>query len=313
MLVKFAQGLVFGAGVLGASAAYGQAQIKTVALCKAGSPGEHDVTHLPPVVKLPEGVTWMTDWAAQPETGGWYEVQAVDACRFHRDGEIKTWHGKAAARVEVGPGDDPLDLKSRTERAEGLISQTTNGKMILEDAKSGTQFYATSYLFPSDWGGTQYPWSAFAPKDCHEEDSNACNSWSIVMQFHLRGSHPWGFLYAARMQPNQPQRYALLFGAKPQAFSDDGLIALGKWTDFVFKIQWDANLMTVWRRDEGKKDFAVVVDNAPFTPPGAPVYLKQGLYRGGAVDGRTDVFWIGPTVRASSMEAATKAAFGDGE
>ena len=103
----------------------------------------------------------------------------------------------------------------------------------------------------------------------------------------------------------------LLLGDKPQTFSDGGRLALGKWTDFVFLIRWDANKVTVWRRDQGQKEFTEVVKEAPFAPPSEPVYLKQGLYRGGAVDGRTDVFWIGPTVRASNFKSAAEAAFGD--
>jgi hypothetical protein len=288
-----------------------QAAPKASRLCGSVAPGEHDVTHLPAVAKLPNGVTWMTDWAAQPETGGWYEMQAVDACRYRLDPDFKTWHGLAAARIEVDPGDDPLNLNGNSERAEGLLTQSVGGKLMLDDRSSGTQFYAISYFFPETWDATQYPWSAFAPKDCGADDSNACNSWSIVLQFHLKSARPWGFLYAAKVGPKAPQRYTLLFGDKPQPFSDGGPLALGKWTDFVFQIRWDANNVTAWRRDQGQKDFAKVIDEAPFSPPAQPVYLKQGLYRGGAVDGRTDVFWVGPTVRATSYAAATAAAFGD--
>src|SRR5262249_25726182 len=34
---------------------------------------------------------------------------------------------------------------------------------------------------------------------------------------------------------------------------------------------------------------------------GKDFYVKQGLYRGGNVGGRTDVFWIGPTARGTSL------------
>lgn len=291
--------------------AQAQPLAKASRICGAVPPGEYDTTHLPAVTNLPKDVAWMTDWAAQPKTGGWYEMQAMDACRYRLDPAFKTWHGLAAARVEADPGDDPLNLNSNSERAEGLLSQTVGGKLMLEDKNSGKQFYATSYFFPENWDATQYPWSTFAPKDCQANDSSTCNSWSIVLQFHLKSSRPWGFLYAAKNSPKTPQRYALLLGRKPQNFSDGGLIALGKWTDFVFEIGWNDNNVTVWRRDQGAKEFTKVVDAAPFTPPGEPAYLKQGLYRGSAVGGRTDVLWIGPTVRAASFEAAVGAAFGD--
>jgi hypothetical protein len=38
--------------------------------------------------------------------------------------------------------------------------------------------------------------------------------------------------------------------------------------------------------------------------------MKQGLYRGGNVDGRTDVYWVGPTVRGGTFSAVEQAAFG---
>jgi Polysaccharide lyase len=297
--------------MLTAASAQADGPPKVSRACGSAASGSHDVNHLPAIAKLPEGVSWMADWGVQPQTGGWYEVQATDPCRFRIDSSFKTWHGMAAARVEVDPGDDPLDLNNNSERAEGLISQTTDGRVMLEDRNSRTQFYATSYFFPKSWEGTQYPWSGFAPKDCGAEDGNVCNSWSIVLQFHLKSSRPWGFLFAAKNRPDAPERYTLQLGEKPQSFSDGGPIALGKWTDLVMQVQWDADKVSVWRRDEGQQAFVKVVDEAPFTPPSEQTYLKQGLYRGGAVGGRTDIFWIGPTVRASSFGAAAGAAFGD--
>jgi hypothetical protein len=44
--------------------------------------------------------------------------------------------------------------------------------------------------------------------------------------------------------------------------------------------------------------------------PAAGTYMKQGLYRGGTVDGRSDVHWVGPTVRGSTFAAVEQAAFG---
>jgi hypothetical protein len=44
--------------------------------------------------------------------------------------------------------------------------------------------------------------------------------------------------------------------------------------------------------------------------PSQAIYFKQGLYRGGSVNGRTDVFWAGPTARGSTFSAVEQAAFG---
>jgi len=280
--------------------------------CSPVSSGNFDRTHLPPIRELPPGISWMSDWSAQPKTGGWYEMQAMDTCRFQTDPNFPTWHNRASARVEVDPSDDPLEAHDGSERSEVLLPQTPNGAPILESPSSGSQFYATSFYFPKSWGGTQYPWSGFAPKDCSAGDQNQCNSWSIVMQFHLAGSRPWGFLYAAKTKPSGPQQYTFLLGKTVLPFADGGAIALGKWTDFIFQFRWDVNRVSAWRRDQGQTDFKPVVEDAAFTPPSEAVYLKQGLYRGGAVDSRTDVLWIGPTARGESFSAVETAAFGEG-
>ncbi len=73
--------------------------------------------------------------------------------------------------------------------------------------------------------------------------------------------------------------------------------------------------ITVWRRDQGQTAFAQVLDVPNVATlqyqSGQAVgdhYWKQGLYRGGV--NRTDVLWIGPTVRATTFQAAEMAAFG---
>jgi hypothetical protein len=43
---------------------------------------------------------------------------------------------------------------------------------------------------------------------------------------------------------------------------------------------------------------------------GTGVYPKQGLNRGVYGNGRTDVFWVGPTARGASFAAAEQAALG---
>ena len=95
------------------------------------------------------------------ETAG---KQTMNACRIQADGFL-TSHGKAAARVEVQPGDDPLNLGAGSERSEMYALQTPTGTTIEESSSSGVQYYATSYYFPTTWVGTQI-----------HGDSN---SWSI--------------------------------------------------------------------------------------------------------------------------------------
>jgi hypothetical protein len=84
----------------------------------------------------------------------------------------------------------------------------------------------------------------------------------------------------------------------------------GKWTDFVFAVNWGGGDYVVWRRDEREATFTRALSGSTPVLPGREIYVKQGLYRGGNVDGRTDVLWIGPTGRGSSFSAVEHQAFG---
>ena len=75
-------------------------------------------------------------------------------------------------------------------------------------------------------------------------------------------------------------------------------------------VDWGAGNYTVWRRDEGQVTFTQVLTGKKEIPPDRDIYVKQGLYRGGNVDGRTDVLWIGPTARGTSFSAVERQAFG---
>jgi hypothetical protein len=277
-----------------------QTEPNTSKACPPVPSGWHERYRLPPPSKAPGGVSFATDWT-QNRTGGWAGEQVMDRCRFQPDG-FQTWHGKPAVRVEVQPHDDPLALRVNSERAEMLRMQDAGGRPLMESSSSGVQYYATSYYFPTTWKGQQLPWRAFAPADCAAGAQTQCNSWSVIWQFY-----PWGGLSAAQTAPDGPQHYRF-FGAP---FADNGLLALGKWTDFVFRVDWATGDYTIWRRDEGQTAFTRAVTGKSAVPA-REVYVKQGLYRGGNVDGRIDVMWIGPTVRGPSFAAVEREAFGTG-
>jgi hypothetical protein len=274
--------------------------------CDPVAAGNHEKYQLPPP-NVPAGLSSLTNWMVNSHSGGWYGQQAMDACRMAADGSL-TWHGKAASRVEVDPGDDPLALHANSERAEVLTLQTTDGTPILDGPASGTQYYATSYYFPPDWAGTQLPWSAYPKMDCASGNQEQCNSWSFVMQFH-GDTIAWGGLVAAQTSVGGPQHYDLTLGGKHFPFPGDGPIALGKWTDFVLELNWATGDLHVWRRDEGETNFtSVAVGTASI--PAEKMYLKQGLYRGANVGGRTDLFRMGPTAQGSTFAAVEEGAFG---
>jgi Polysaccharide lyase len=270
--------------------------------CSPIPPGRHEVSHLPPAANFPDGISFTTNWT-QLQTGGWSRQQAMDSCRIQPDGFL-TWHGKAAVRIEVQPNDDPLALNANSERAEMLLMQDASGREIKENANSGKQYYATSYYFPLAWQGQQLPYSAFAPLDCSAGDRNTCNSWSFVWQFY-----GWGALSAGQVALNGPQRY--LFNNVH--FADGGPITVGRWTDFVFVVDWSDGSYTIWRRDEGQVNFTLALIGRTPVSSLRGVYVKQGLYRGGNVGGRTDVLWIGPTARGYSFSVVEQQAFGTNE
>jgi polysaccharide lyase-like protein len=269
-------------------------------ICSPASPGPHEKYRLPATKALSQGISFATDWT-HSENGGWFGVQVVDRCRMRPDNGFLTWHGMAAVRVEVQPNDDPLALNANSERAEVLFMQDVKGNPLKETAQSGTQYYATSYYFPENWQGQQLPWSAFPATDCTARGQNQCNSWSFVWQFL-----GWGAMSAAQMSVRGPQEYRFN-GAR---FVDGGRIALGKWSDFVFSVEWSTGFYKVWRREEGETNFTHVLSGIAAVPAGKEFYVKQGLYRGGNVNGRTDVLWIGPTARGESFAAVEQQAFG---
>ena len=84
-------------------------------------------------------------------------------------------------------------------------------------------------------------------------------------------------------------------------------------TDFVFMVDWSTGTYRIWRRDENEIKFSQVIEGMTPVPVSRNIYVKQGLYRGGNVDGRTDVLWMGPTVRGSSFIAVERQAFGTEE
>ena len=73
-------------------------------ICPAVASGDYERNRAPVTTGLLSGVTFPSDRTQLPSTGGGSGQQAMDICLIKADGNL-TWHGKAAARVEVRPGD----------------------------------------------------------------------------------------------------------------------------------------------------------------------------------------------------------------
>jgi hypothetical protein len=293
--------------------------LETGSICPTVAAGDYEQYGLPPTAPLPSGVTALTDWSQHPAHGGWNGAQQMDDCRYAADpGAFQTWHGKAAARVEVNPGDDPLQLGENSERTECLDAQDASGNTIDEGPASGVQFYATSYYFSNAWAATFYPYSVFeaggaswpgnVSTDCGSAGT-LCNSWSLVLQFHgPGGGTPWMALAAGSPAPGQPQKMWLT-GSQDVQLSDGGVLVMGAWVDLVMKLDWGSAAVTTWRRNQSQTSFTQVLTST-FPAAADGTYMKQGIYRGGNVDGRTDVLWVGPTARGGTFAAVEQAAFG---
>jgi len=262
------------------------------------TPPPTSTTTPPPVTQPPPGtVSFASDWDKDPVKGGWGSRQAVRSSSLGRDSNVKTWHGHAAARVQVGPGDDPIN--STGERAEVLLS-------VPENSSSGTQYYGMSYLFPTTWAATG--------------KNSQGTGWSVIFQLHgpdNLGASP-SFALSADSQFLIESYAGDLNNAARRTFTfSNGSLSKGKWVDLVIRLQHSASnngRIVVYRRDEGQASFTKVVDqsNVPTLQYRGSVgthYWKQGLYRG-EIPNRTDVLWMGPSSRATTFLAAEAAAFG---
>jgi hypothetical protein len=258
---------------------------KTSRLCPVANAVVNERYNLPGPAAIPAGASFLSDWAAQPTSGGYSGIQAMDTCRVQPDSTFQTWHGKPTVRFEVNPGDDPL-VSSGTERAEMLQLQDAAGGDLIE---SGIQYYAMSYYFPHNWDGTFLQGNA--------------NSWSAVMQLY-----GWSSLQAGRRSGGISQTLYFVTGLGTHNL---GAIHLGSWVDLVIKVNWSTGQFSVYRRNQDQIKFSTAVSATDPSAAGlAGVYFKQGLYRGPDVNGRTDILWTGPTARAGTFLAAEQAAFG---
>ena len=257
---------------------------------------------------LPSGVSFLGDFGADPERGKWAHIQVMSLDRLSASGE-KTHHGKPAALVDVRPGDNPMSCCVGSERAEVLHMRSETGAILYESLDSGTQYYALSYKFPTDF---------------QSSPPEMTGKWQIIFQLHgadALGAPPAFALDVAgdrfKIRTNGGD---LVNGTRfvRQDFFD-GSLNRGYWTDLVIRIKFatdNTGSVTVWRRNETETRFRQVVDmgNIPTLQynsgrniqPGRH-YWKQGMYRA-AVPVR-NTFWMGPTVRASSFASAERAAF----
>jgi hypothetical protein len=255
--------------------------------------------------------TWETGLTGN---GNWKAIQTVASDRFQMV-TSPVRHGAHAARVAVRPGDDPI--RSSGERSEVLIMTDSSGNSINEGESSGTQYYAFSVRFDSDW---QSP----AP------DTGNGGTWGLIFQLHgpdsLGASPSFGLDATSKLSLNvhagDISDSANPFRWKKYAFTGNDDLSRGTWIDLVVMIKFakDATgAVAIWRRDQDQSAFTQVlavsgIPTLQYSGSGSavgPHYWKHGYYRGKQPDGGvTNVLWLDDLARGTSFDAVVQAAFG---
>jgi lysophospholipase L1-like esterase len=255
------------------------------------------------------GVTFSGDWEdGLTGEGNWLLTQIVASDRFQRVTE-PVRQGQYAVRIEVRPGDDPID--SSGERAEVSIMTDRNGNAIHESESSGTQYYAFSVRLDPDWeipeSGDSGTWAIIF--QLHgPNDLNTSPSFAVDIENQLEVSLHSGDLDSDE-NSLQWQSYPL----------SDSSLNQGEWIDLVFKVKFATDFtgsVVVWRRNEGEHSFRQVLSlqNVPtlqYKSSEGPVgdhYWKHGLYRN-EQSTITNILWLDGLSRGDSFDAVVRAAF----
>jgi hypothetical protein len=222
--------------------------------------------------------------------GSWYNKQAVGAYSLQIVSDVVR-AGSKAMRVEVRPGDNPLNCCFSSERAEVTIMTNPDGSDLQEGPSSGTQYYGFSVRLEPNF---QFP------------------LWSVVFQLHgpdyldvfpliSVGLDSGGFYldhYGGNVANTTRLHRAL------------GPVTAGVWTDFILKITYATGAtgeVMVWRRNEGEQNFTQVatLSDVPTlqyigSDPVGEHYWKTGYYR--SKEDFTSVIWNDNVVRADTYE-----------
>jgi hypothetical protein len=222
---------------------------------------------------------------------------------------VYTHHRKKAAFVDVRPGDNPLSCCVGSERAELLHTRSEAGPVFYETPESGTQYFAVSYKFPTDFNASAHI---------------ARHPWQIILQLHgldaLQASPAFALDVKHGRFVVRTNGGDLVGGNRfVQRELFDSSLNLGYWTDLVIRIKFaadDSGSVTVWRRNQTETRFREVLDldgiptlqyNSGLNIRPDRHYWKQGMYRS-AMSVR-NTFWMGPMARATTFSAAERAAF----
>jgi hypothetical protein len=212
--------------------------------------------------------------------------------------------GGYAVRVEVRPGDDPIN--SSGERAEAVIMTESNGNSINENESSGTQYYAFSIKLPPDWVRPTHYGICLQLHGPDTLDASPAFAFEVTNAFSMD-------VTAGDLDtPAAAYKHAYV----PLS---DGSLNLGHWVDFVIKIKFAKDFtgsIDVWRRNEGATIFTNVLSlvNIPtlqYKSSQGGVgshYWKYGYYRSDQTT-ITNILFLGAIARGTTFDNVVGTAF----
>jgi hypothetical protein len=262
------------------------------------------ITSIASASTLPPGISFFNNWAESiTGPGKWRGIQVMANDRYQRvpnTGQV----GQYAVRVEVRPGDDPINASG--ERAESLTMTDQDGNPIYENEASGTQYYAFSIQLPSNWVRPVHYGICF---QLHGPDTYIASS---VIAIEATDA------FYLDIQAGDLDTPAATF-EKSNIPLSDGSLNLGHWVDFVLKIKYakdSTGAIDIWRRNEGNVQFTQVLalNNIPTLQYKSSMgeigkhYWKYGYYRSDQ-NTVTNILLLGAMARGTTFENVIGAAF----
>lgn len=274
---------------------------KSIVITSSGT-----VTPLPPDTgaTVPGVVYFKGDWT---KTMGGFTTSNLGPSNYTKDGT--TWHGLQAAQFKLSGNDltggCPADCSDCNRNEVAELPGDQGGVNDEAKAIGTTVYFAGSYKIASSFQTSPRTW--VIPLQLHGPSGYGTNP---VFAFDI-GSKKW----KANIRSGNMSTGTSLKG---WAFTGNGAINYGAWTDFIIAINFkrdNTGSITIYRRDEGQAKFATVltVPNIPTyqfsgTSPIEYHYWKTGLY-GKCSKTVTDQIWLGPFSRGSSFAAVEQSSF----
>lgn len=274
-------------------------------------------------------------WSPKPIPNTWLYNTSTAPDRIRLEQDPTSPKKGMVARFEVRSGDHRAVHSG--ERSEMYTMIGSDGKKLPVTEESGHEYYGVSVKLSDDWK---------APK--RESAEKGHTVWGSFMQLHSPNAYnsPPAIVltaedeFAIHMDAGElvklvPDKKTGLM-KKTNKDSEyiklsNGALNRGHWVEFMLDVVWkydSTGSVKLYRRDEGKTDFELVLDlsgiptlqtsqHIPTDLSNCPAcatdnivhYWRVGYYRSTSPD-QTNVLWLGPVVRGTTFDEVANAAFG---